>query len=123
MGMMQFRQIGNSIEMPFIEGNTGTLEEVDQFLPKAQLAVVELSIGDILENCCTKRHDQRDDRRSVLPWNGNHQGRSGPRHVRVRRFHAPLSGCRSIMGNRQPGVFASLDPRLISVTPVGVGVV
>ena len=30
------------------------------------------------------------------------------------------SGCRSVMGDRLPGVFASLDPRLISVTPLGV---
>jgi hypothetical protein len=36
------------------------------------------------------------------------------------RFHAPLSGCSTVMGDQLPGVFASLDPRLISVTPVGV---
>ena len=30
-------------------------------------------------------------------------------------------GCRSKVGGREPGVFASLDPRLMSVTPIGVG--
>jgi hypothetical protein len=48
--------------------------------------------------------------------------RSGPRHVRRRRCHAPRSGCRSKVGGLEPGVFASLDPRLMSVTPIGVGV-
>ena len=36
------------------------------------------------------------------------------------RSRTPL-GVPRLMWGRQPGVFASLDPRLISVTPIGVG--
>ena len=36
--MQQFRRTRDSIEVPFIKGDTGALEEVDQFLPKAHLA-------------------------------------------------------------------------------------
>jgi hypothetical protein len=39
--------------------------------------------------------------RSAMEWEP--PGRSGPRHVHGRRFHAPLSGCRSILGDANRG--------------------
>jgi hypothetical protein len=38
------------------------------------------------------------------------------------RSRTPSRGAVRGCGDRQPGVFASLDPRLMSVTPIGVGV-
>ena len=50
-GIMQFRQIFDSIEITFIKGDTGALDEVDQFLPKAQLAVMAFLLGNVFANC------------------------------------------------------------------------
>jgi hypothetical protein len=47
-------------------------------------------------------------------------GRTNPLSFsQIPRSRTP-SGCRSFLGGGQPGVFASLDPRLMSVTPLGV---
>jgi hypothetical protein len=43
-----------------------------------------------------------------------------PRQVPPSRVHAPLTGCRSGVWGVVPGLFASLDPRLISVIPTGI---
>ncbi len=59
-----------------------------------------------------------------VPWAAHDVHKHAPCTARVSltkpRVHAPLSGCRSCLGGVVPGVFASLDPRLISVIPTGI---